>query len=168
MKCSPENYDLVLVGCGARKRSRPSGLGWPAGELYSGDLFQLSRAWAERNAPRWAVLSAKWCLLWPDEAIQPYNLELSKQRAAWRSKWARIAADMVNESRRGPCSDGPAVIGRRHFCGRRVAILAGAAYADPLRRHLEADGYQVDEPLRGLFIGQRKQWLQLQLQEVDA
>jgi hypothetical protein len=164
MSCNRDRFDLVLVGCGARKRSGVA----PAGDMYTGDLFELSRAWAERNAPRWAVLSAKWCLLWPDEKIQPYNLALQTQPAAWRNKWARIAADMVNESRRGPCDDGPAIIGRRAFCGRRVAILAGAAYADPLRPLLEADGYTVNEPLRGLFIGQRKQWLQLALEGADA
>jgi hypothetical protein len=50
-----------------------------------------------------------------------------------------------------------------------IELLGGAAYADPLTPELEARGFEVVEPLRGLSIGERMAELEaLQNRELEG
>ncbi len=75
---------IGLVGCGARKLARPA----PARELYTGTLFRLSSAYAERVCDEWYVLSALHGLVRPDVVLEPYDLTLTDVSIVGRRAWA--------------------------------------------------------------------------------
>ncbi|XVQ08099.1 DUF6884 domain-containing protein [Spirillospora sp. CA-255316] len=68
---------LIVVACGAAKRSQPC----PAGEMYTGGFHKACRRAAEvlaGEAGRVMILSAKYGLLGLDQVIEPYNLRLGQ------------------------------------------------------------------------------------------
>lgn len=61
----------------------------PARELYTGQLFQVSRRWAEQNADAYFIASAKHLLIEPDTEIEPYEqklTDLSAEDQRWRAR----------------------------------------------------------------------------------
>jgi hypothetical protein len=142
---------LCLVGCSKTKLGHPA----PARELYCSPLFRLCRAWAERHADTWAILSARHGVVAPDEVLAPYQGTLAERRPfgghplspaeygrwlyahvqAWRSRYVT-----------------PAQV-------PRLVVLAGNGYWQPLSEH----GLVVEAPLEGLGIGERLRWLKRQL-----
>ena len=73
---------LVVVPCGKDKiwRKFPNRGPTPAGEAYIGQPFVMNRAYADRFAERWVVLSAKYGFVWPEEVIPgPYNTTFKKK-----------------------------------------------------------------------------------------
>ena len=154
------DFDLVLVGCGRNKDQKTQ----QARTLYTGALFRQSRLWAEKFGRKWAILSAQHGLLWPTQTVQPYDRSLQGESRSWRAYWGRATADAIARSC-GPKHHGQNPL--RSWEGRHVCLLAGALYSDAVGRHLVGVGLTVTEPLRGLFVGQRLQWLRQQL-EVQA
>jgi cytoplasmic iron level regulating protein YaaA (DUF328/UPF0246 family) len=75
---------IALVSCVKQKQSRPA----PARELYTSDLFCKMRAFAERHADHWYILSARYGLVHPDSVIAPYEQTLKGMGAAARRAWA--------------------------------------------------------------------------------
>lgn len=75
-----------LIGCSAGKLPVRA----PAKLLYTGPLFELSRAWiaARTELDSWAILSARHGLVLPDQEIEPYDLSLSSMSADERARWA--------------------------------------------------------------------------------
>lgn len=137
-------YDLALISCSATKRDYRV----TAKRLYTSPLFKASRRWAEANADRWAILSAKHGILWPNVETDPYDKTMqSKDRDRVR-QWAFwCQADLcsiVSDLGRIPTT----------------AVLAGKAYTDPLRNVGAIKGF--DEPLAGMMIGERLRWLNQQ------
>ena len=65
---------LVVIPCGAAKRSHPS----PAGELYIGSYHRACRRAADRLGGRLLILSARHGLLLPDRVIEPYDLAMGR------------------------------------------------------------------------------------------
>lgn len=131
---------IAFVGCVKAKRPGVH----PAGDKYTSDLFITSRAYAERHADRWYILSAKHGLLAPDAPIDDYDETLKDMNAQARRSWAeRVAAQIQSAEVLRP--------------GDRVLWLAGRDYKDhveallPLVEHLD--------PMRGLGIGSRLGWL---------
>jgi hypothetical protein len=104
---------LVVISCSGGKLDSPA----PARDLYTGELFRRSVTWAESWDLPWCVCSALHGLVDPDATITPYDLRL---------------ADVIN-----PDYDhlrfaiGAAITVR---APRLVITLAGATYADLLRR----------------------------------
>ncbi len=149
---------VVLIGCGAQKLERRA----PARELYTGALFRKSLAYAERVNPggRIFILSALHGLTPLELEILPYDFTLRTALVA--RAWAKlVAAELEREH-------------RKHWIDRLV-VLAGATYADPLERELEARPWREREtvpggrywafrefPLRGMMIGRRLAWLNRQ------
>lgn len=143
---------ICLVGCGAQKQPQPA----PAGQLYTGALFRLSKLYASRKASYWYVVSAEHGLLEPERVIAPYDTKLPGRYAA-RERWARGVVD--------------ALMAKHPNRELHVTILAGNAYATPLELDLRrSPDVEVWRPLQGLGIGQQKRWLQLVLdgQESEA
>ena len=128
------------------KTKRPNG-SWPARDLYTSPLFVRSRAYAERHADRWYVLSALYGLVRPDELIESYDCTLIGRRKADRLAWAERVRDQI-------CTGG--VIA----AGDEIIWLAGRTYSSQLGRLLT--GHTQYDPLRGMNFGRRLAWLSRQ------
>lgn len=126
---------VALVGCGKTKLDVVA----PASELYTGNLFRSARAYAERNADRWFVLSALHGLVAPSKLLAPYNVRLSELTRAGREQWGLgVAAALARE------------VGQE----AELVLLAGRDYG-AFMPHVQNP---VQQPLAGLGVGQRLQW----------
>ncbi|MDN5852962.1 MAG: hypothetical protein L0K86_08960 [Actinomycetia bacterium] len=133
--------DILLVSCVKTKLAEPAA----AKDLYVSALFRKARAYAERRAVRWLILSAEYGLVAPDEWITPYERYLPTTSIEYRDAWGEWVV------RRLELLHSP-------LAGRTIEIHASAAYATPLRSRLEALGARVVEPLDGLTQGERLHW----------
>lgn len=115
-----------------------------AEDLYKSQLFAKSKAYAKSYSDRWFILSAKHGLLKPGSATNPYNITLNKFTKARRAKWAQRVYSHLR----------PLL-----YPGDRVIILAPRRYREELSPMIEADGFDVNEPLKGRKIGQQLHWL---------
>jgi hypothetical protein len=132
---------VVLVGCGGSKRPAAA----PARDLYTSNLFRKSAAYAAALGGPWYIASAKHGLLHPDTVIAPYDVRLGSGRGAPPiHAWATGLLDALWAAE-------PAL--------ERLTVLAGATYVEPLRWALRGTPVAVQDPLRGLGIGQRLAWL---------
>lgn len=135
-------YDIVLVGCTQTKAAYPS----TAETLYRSPLFKASRLWAITNGKRWAILSARHGIVWPEQVLEPYDetwARTGRNVHAVRAWGFRVQAELCHLAKEGK----PA----------RCAVLAGFTYTRPLRNVGAIRGF--DEPLAGLSIGHRLRWL---------
>ena len=137
---------IVVAQCTGSKRDGTHA----ARDLYDESAyFRKQRAYAE-TADKWFIQSAKYGLLEPDESVESYDThakELEDPEA-----WAEAIANHL-DSEVGK----PAV----------VELLGGKRYADPLTPALEARGFDVVEPFRGLGIGERMAALDTKVTEVS-
>jgi hypothetical protein len=125
---------IGLISCTKAKLSRPA----PARELYSAsDLFRKAAAYCDANLDGWFVLSAKYGLVEPERVLEPYDVTLKTMSSLERRRWGAQVAQQL-----------------RQLGDVALEAHAGAHYVRPL---VEA-GVALDEPLRGLAIGQRKRW----------
>lgn len=136
-----DDYDtgirrVVIAQCTASKRTEPAA----ARDLYDESAyFRRQREYAEARGDTWFIQSAKHGLLDPDETVAPYNKHAKNVDDP--DEWAeQIAAELASTTPTDAV----------------VEILGGKAYADPLTPALEARGFDVVEPLRGLGIGKRR------------
>ena len=137
---------VALVSCVKGKTSGPC----PAKNLYTSALFRYMRAYAERHADRWFILSAKYGLLNPETVVVSYEQTLNRATMGQRREWAeRVFAQM-----------GKAGLLR---VGVVFLWLAGAAYKRHLSQRL-VDFEQTD-PLAGMGIGKRLGWLKKAVNE---
>lgn len=122
---------IGLVACCGKKLDHAA----PAQDLYVSPLFQKSRAWVEARCSQWFILSPLHGLVSPLQVIEPYNVRLLGNDAAWGG---RVAEQLAV----------------RGLLNARFAILAGEAYVRPLVGLVD-----LDEVLAGLGIGERLKWL---------
>lgn len=129
----------AFIACSRRKLAHAA----PAAELYIGDLFCRSLAYARARGLTPFVLSARHGLIAIDQVIEPYDEALVGMTRPERDLWTARVLDQVER-----CVAPSAL----------VVLLAGALYREPfdLRpwglRHYET-------PMRGLGIGQQRAWL---------
>jgi hypothetical protein len=134
---------IVLVSCSGPKLSHAA----PARDLYTSELFRKASAFGERYCNGWAVLSAKYGLVLPDEVIAPYDVQLGQLTADERAVWGRnVRLELLN--RFGNTAT-------YNYC-----VLAGERYAAELRC------LEPWEPLRGMQIGERLAWLKARLAQI--
>ncbi len=131
---------LYLVSCVGKKGNCPV----PAKDLYRSTWFKLARAWVEREAAPWFILSAKHGLLDPDAVIAPYDETLNNMSVAARRDWAERVKSQLAKSL-------PNV--------EEVVILAGRRYRENIEKHLRACFTSVVVPMEGLRIGEQLRWL---------
>lgn len=82
-----------LIACGAAKGTASS----VAADLYRGGLFRACRAYVEAVCDEWAILSARYGLVRPDDVIEPYNVGLRDLSMTDRLRWyARTRAQVVD------------------------------------------------------------------------
>ncbi|WP_052640188.1 DUF6884 domain-containing protein [Zavarzinella formosa] len=128
---------VILVSCCGPKLSEAA----PAADLYTSDLFKKARTYAEKRG-RWFILSALHGLLTPSAVIDPYDVILGKLSAAKRREWGQKVREQMAET---------------GLIGMPMISLAGEDYVKPL----EQAGLSVAQPMKGLGIGERKQWLKM-------
>ena len=134
---------VALVACTKQKLPRAA----PAKELYTGDLFKKSRAYAEANTDEWWVLSAKHGVVHPDEVIAPYDVTLAAMSGQQLHRWAHDVRDTLVLTYAG----GEPV---------EFVFLAGRFYREWPTHYLSQNGWaSCTDPLAGLGIGDRKAWM---------
>jgi len=138
---------IVLVGCCAEKLDRVA----PARQLYRSQLFRKASTWAQAQGAPWFVLSAAYGLIKPDDQLAPYDKTHANMTPAERSAWAGVVHDQIS----GLCNFWDVE-------QLEIVMLAGEKYAGwiPL---VEAWGCKVVQPMKGMQVGQRLQWLTAQL-----
>ena len=133
---------LILVGCVGQKRPVSS----PAKDMYISPLWEKRRAYAEATGMPWAILSAEYGLVMPDQVIEPYDRSLRDETPAYRREWSEWTARAVVDL----C---------RQLDVSTVEAHAGSAYMEHgLIGRLNAAGIRVLWPLRGLRIGEQLAW----------
>lgn len=140
---------VALIACTKQKLPEPA----RAAELYTGDLFRKSRAYAEATTDSWHVLSALHGLLSPEDVIAPYDVTLGARTSGLEIHgWARKVTAQLTAEYAEHVEDG----GRVEF-----VFLAGRLYREWLATHyLPRTGWaSTVDPLAGLGIGDRKAWL---------
>jgi hypothetical protein len=130
---------LALVSCCGEKLGRVA----PARQLYRSQLFRKSVAWVTAQGLDWWVISSSYGLIHPDSQLAPYDSTVRgmtpEDRAAWNLRIAReIDVHFENDQ-------------------VEIVLLAGASYAGWIP--LVQPWCRVEQPLQGLQIGQRLQWL---------
>lgn len=130
---------VVLVACVSKKATEAK----RAKDLYVSSLFIKARAYAERQADAWYILSAAHGLLDPEKVVEPYNVALGGSRKTVRTAWAnRVASEIW------------ATVPPKST----LIFLAGANYRSELIPLL-CDRYKIEIPMRGLGIGQQLKYL---------
>lgn len=128
--------DIVLVGCVKTKRRSAA----MAQDLYTSELFQRRRSYAESTGRPWFILSALHGLVRPDVVVEPYDMALGDQDESYRRAWGERVANSL-QSQLGDLS------------GLLFEVHAGAAYADALEPPLRRHGAVVHRPVQGLSMG---------------
>ena len=127
---------LAVVQCGASKiwkKNRNAG-SVPAKNAYVSGYFRNNRAYAERFADRWFILSAKYGFLDPGKRICSYNVSFLKPRSRPISL-AKLQAQ---------------VNARRLSRYRKVIVLGGSLYADKVEEAFGGTKCRVYRPFDGL------------------
>lgn len=127
-----------LVSCSKSKLPHAA----PARELYSPSyVFDRSARYVEQHCDEWFVLSAKHGLVDPDAVLDPYDETLAGAPKARRDAWAEEVREALRE----------------RYEGRPVkfVLMAGRAYSGAV----EGLDAEVDEPMKGMGTGFRRQWL---------
>lgn len=141
---------ITLVSCCREKGGSIA----PARELYRSQLFRKSATWADRQGHDWFVLSAHHGLIHPDGNLAPYDHSVRSMTPDERQLWAHAVAQQLRA--------------RAQFWDVErldITLLAGATYASWVP--LVEDWCTVRQPLEGLQIGQRLQWLTFQLNQYE-
>lgn len=136
---------LILIPCAKTSKNHRC----KAREMYSPSVyFQKVWQYAQLMGDSIMILSSRYGLLHPDAEIDPYDEYLSTKAKA--KKWAsRVGPDLVRLIQ---------------FCNfTRVFFLTGQKYSHYLKEYLidlvEDRALIVSDPMEGLGIGQRLQWL---------
>lgn len=138
---------MLLIGCGRSKRpSRER-----AADLYTGSLFVARRGYAEDREQQgcsWFIVSAQHGLIGPDVVIDSYDASMEDLAEVDAAGWALgVVQALLSEL------DDFAPL---KLC--RIEIHAGADYAEPLQRVLNAIGISAARPVEGLGIGEQLAW----------
>lgn len=134
----------LLIGCGGLKLDHAA----PARELYTGPLFRAARGYAESSGLPWAVLSARYGVVLPEQVIAPYEYRLgafdywpNSEYFTWYELGLKLRAWMGG--------------------GSVLEVHAGKVYGDwALRAIHTAPSRPVEVlfPLAGLQVGERLSW----------
>lgn len=129
---------VVLISCVSKKLDHKA----QAKYMYTSNLFKYSLKYAQKlNPDKIFILSAKYHLLYLDREIEPYNVTLNKMPVKERKLWAEEIIRELSEN--------------ADLENDKFIILAGENYAKFIRDKLK----YVEEPLKGLSIGNRLNFL---------
>ena len=127
---------LAIVQCGGSKiwKKQPRAGKVPAKEAYISGYFRKNRAYAEKFADRWYILSAKYGFLEPNALIRNYNVSFKEPRTG------PISAGNLRKGARAK--------GLHRY--NRVIVLGGVLYADKVEEVFQGTGCKVHRPFDGL------------------
>jgi len=129
-----------LVSCVSRKRTSSA----RAKDLYLSEWFLRARAYVERTALPWYILSSKYGLISPDQMIDPYEQTLNRMSVGERRAWANHVGEQIRDLLPE---------------AKHVVMFAGMRYREFLLDYLRERGLKVEVPLEGLRIGEQLSWL---------
>ncbi len=125
---------IALVGCGKTKLDRAA----PARDLYTGQLFQKARQYAEVHCDAWYILSALHWTVSPSRVLEPYEARLdsrTKQQrlrlGLWSGFYLVLQHDRGRAHRIGEAGRIPEIpTGRDPYAGnaRRIDIRGPARH----------------------------------------
>ena len=93
-KVCGEKIVIVFLSCGKTKAKHTC----KASELYQGDLFKKSLAYAKSlNPKKIYILSAKYCVLELTDIISPYELTLNNMTKHQQKVWAYKCYQQLKE-----------------------------------------------------------------------
>lgn len=142
-KANHRRQKIILIGCSKHKQDQAA----PAGEMYTGQLFRGSLAWARKqNADHIFVLSAKHHLLALDDVIEPYDECLNEKKPPEMVSWARVVHNYLF------------VKTQNHTDDFDLTFLAGKLYREELTRIMKPLT-DITIPMEGLGIGEQLGWL---------
>lgn len=135
-----------------------------AKDAYTSPLFKKSMKWAKNRHLPVMILSAKHGALNPKMGIKDYDLKMNQLSKEEKKDWAKKVAHEFNLP--VPGEENPRVgfekqnlLYSNESGIRRVHILGGQEYVKPLKKIFEASNIEVIEPLKGMSIGERLQYL---------
>ena len=129
---------IVLISCVSKKLDHKA----QAKDMYTSSLFKYSLKYAQKlNLDKIFILSAKYHLLPLDKEIEPYNVTLNNMSVNEIKSWAEEVVRELGQN---------ADLENDNFI-----ILAGENYTKFIRDKLK----HVEEPLKGLSIGNRLKFL---------
>jgi hypothetical protein len=131
---------LIIVPCGQRKvwDDDPKAGPTPAREAYTGPLFKVNRAYAERHGDLWVILSARYGFI-PHDFLIPCPYDVTFKRRATNPVGLPTLRDQI---RGQGLHEHPKVIG-----------LGGKDYRAVIEEAFEPFGRAVEFPFAGLPIG---------------
>jgi len=136
----------ALIPCTILKAGRPC----PARELYwASPLFRGAWLVAESRGYQPLILSAKHGVVWPQQVLEPYDETLAGRPRYDRYAWAMRVLHRLTE-----------IVSPQHDS---VVSFLGQTYAEFLVPAMRDLGWRVEEPLRGLRVGERLRWFHQQL-----
>ena len=139
---------IALISCSAEKASSVNPL--PARQLYRSPLFRKSVAWVEQQGLEWFVISARYGLIPAAMVLMPDDHTMRNKSPDERAAWEQQIAEQIDAY----CADDKRV---------EIVLLAGEAYAGWIPK-VQAFA-SVEQPLKGMQIGQRLQFLTNELRE---
>lgn len=138
---------VALVSCVKSKRQCTSA----AQDLYTSELFLRMRHYAEQHSDAWYILSAQHGVLAPDDLVAPYDVTLNRMVKREREQWGLMVGAQLIE-----------LIPPR----TQIIVLAGLRYRADFVPRLEAEGYRIEVPMRGMRLGAQLRWLNQHTQPV--
>ncbi|MBN8856191.1 MAG: hypothetical protein BGO55_08485 [Sphingobacteriales bacterium 50-39] len=152
---------IVLVSCGSAKKKEPS----PARELYTGNLFRASFAYAQAlNADKIFILSALHGAVDPAMEIAPYNVTLSPVSKKIKAKQPGLRVLTAAEKLAWAVKVTHQLAMISNIEEDQFIFLAGSAYINPLRGRL----VNIYEPLKGINLFDRVSWIKIKLAEIGS
>ena len=135
---------LVIVPCGQAKiwAKDPTAGPVEARDAYVGAPFKVNRAFAERFADHWLILSAKYGLIAPDFLIpEPYNITFKDPRTG------PVAVSTLREQ-----------VEEQHLSRfDPIIVLGGMEYQLAARAAFTSNSWRLHAPFAGLPIGKAMQ-----------
>jgi hypothetical protein len=133
--------NTFIIACCSKKLDQKA----KAKDLYISNLFKASRRLAESYpSSEWWVVSAKYGLVHPDQAIEPYDLSLGSMVKKDRERWGVYTRrEMV----------------RRIKNPSQIVLLCGEDYTRQIIDGAKVLTKKVYVPLKGLALGEKVKWL---------
>lgn len=134
---------ISIISCGAAKLERPA----PARELYTGGLFRATLRYVEaQKTSAICILSAKYGLVDEWTQLEPYDQTLSDLSAEEIRDWRELLWAQFGMMAQGHDILAPLPMAYENE-------IAGAII------HAGLLGLGLSNPVRGMTIGRRLQWL---------
>lgn len=143
--------ELILISCVGEKNPKEP----IAREFYVSDWFKKAIAWYDRKGKEapddvlimGGILSAEHGLISFYKWLEPYDKTLNDMKLEDRQEWTKLVCKQFAD--------------KYPVVPKKITILAGQKYREFLEPWLRFayQGTEVEVPMKGLGIGQQKQWL---------